>query len=43
LPGYGLYGRHAEDVVLRNVLLAAESGDERPAVVTEDVEGWRVL
>jgi polygalacturonase len=43
LPGYWLYGRHAEDVVLRNVLLAAESGDERPAVVTEDVEGWRVL
>lgn len=43
LPAYGLYARHAEDIVLRNVILTAGDSDERPAIVTDNVKAWRVL
>ena len=39
LPAFGLYLRHARDLVLRDVELRAESADERPALVADDVTG----
>lgn len=43
LPAYGLYVRHARDVRLRNVELAAEEADVRPALVADDVADLRVV
>jgi hypothetical protein len=39
LPAFGLYLRHARDVVLRNVELTAEQADRRPALLADDVGG----
>jgi hypothetical protein len=39
LPAYGLYVRHARDVVLRDVELTVEDADARPALVADDVTG----
>ena len=38
LPAYGLYVRHADGLVLRNVRLRAATPDSRPAVVLDDVD-----
>src|SRR5262249_6287717 len=38
-PAFGLYLRHARDLLLRDVELRAESADERPALVADDVTG----
>jgi len=43
LPSFGLYVRHARDVVLRNVRLPAEQADVRPALVADDVTGLHVV
>ncbi|MGD0729915.1 MAG: glycosyl hydrolase family 28 protein [Terracidiphilus sp.] len=39
LPAYGLYVRHASGVNLHNVRFEAESPDDRPALVFDDVRG----
>jgi Glycosyl hydrolases family 28/Pectate lyase superfamily protein len=39
LPASGLYLRHVSDVVLRNVELAVDGSDSRPALVVDDVAG----
>jgi polygalacturonase len=40
-PSYGLYVRHARNLVLRDVQLSTEKRDARPPVLLEDVEGLR--
>ncbi len=42
LPAWGLYVRHAEGVVLKNVSLSADRPDYRVPVVTDDVTGFKV-
>ena len=42
LPAFGLYVRHARDVVLNNVQLPADAADSRAAVVADDVKGLRL-
>jgi polygalacturonase len=42
LPAFGLYVRHARDVVLHNVQLPADEPDSRAAVVADDVSGLRL-
>jgi hypothetical protein len=42
LPAFGLYLRHARDVILRSVELAVERADARPAVVADDVAGLQL-
>src|SRR4029453_13146838 len=42
LPAFGLYVRHAREVVLNNVQLPADSTDSRAAVVADDVTGLRL-
>ena len=42
LPAFGLYVRHARDVSLRNIELAFEHADCRPALVADDVAGLHV-
>lgn len=39
LPAYGLYVRHAENILLDNVRLTTRTNDERPAVVIDDADG----
>jgi hypothetical protein len=39
LPAFGLYLRHARDVTLRNVELAVDGADPRPALIVDDVAG----
>lgn len=39
LPAWGLYVRHASNVVLENVTLTAKEQDYRPAIVFDDVKG----
>lgn len=39
LPAFGLYCRHMRGLRLRNVRLTTTQPDERPPLVTEDVEG----
>jgi len=39
LPAFGLYLRHARDVLLRNVELAVDGADPRPALIADDVVG----
>lgn len=41
LPAYGFFIRHAEDITLRNIHLAYETPDERPAIVADDVKDLR--
>jgi polygalacturonase len=38
LPAYGFYLRHADRIKMRNVECLADSPDERPAIVCDDVE-----
>ncbi|HPA17950.1 MAG TPA: glycosyl hydrolase family 28 protein [Verrucomicrobiae bacterium] len=42
LPAYGLYVRHARDVVLDGVTFFLAAADARPAVVFDDVAGCRL-
>ena len=42
LPAYGLYLRHVRDVVLRNVAIAAEHDDSRPALVADRVGSFQL-
>ena len=42
LPAVGLYLRHARDVVLRNVEVAADAPDPRPTLVADDVTGLQL-
>ena len=42
LPAFGLYLRHASDVLVRNVDLAVEARDHRPALVADDVTGLQL-
>lgn len=39
LPAWGLYMRHADGVVMENVVMRVEGEDYRPALVTDDVNG----
>ncbi len=39
LPAFGLYLRHARDVVLRDIELTVENADPRPALIADDVAG----
>ncbi len=39
LPAWGLYVRHAEGLILKNISVAAETRDYRPAFVFDDVSG----
>jgi hypothetical protein len=39
LPAFGFYLRHARDVMLRNVELAVDGADPRPALIADDVAG----
>jgi hypothetical protein len=39
LPAFGLYLRHAQDVMLRNVEFAVDGADPRPALLADDVAG----
>jgi polygalacturonase len=41
LPAYGLFIRHARNVVLRDVEVSFAADERRPAVVLHDVEGIR--
>ncbi len=38
LPAYGFYCRHADRVRLRDIEVITDRGDERPAIVADDVE-----
>ena len=38
LPAYGLYARHVKGLTVNNVSFASTLGDERPAVVLDDVD-----
>ena len=42
LPAYGLYVRHAENIVLDNVQFRFEKEDQRPALVADDVDTFRL-
>jgi hypothetical protein len=42
LPAFGLYVRHAREVILRNLQLGVERADPRAAVVADDVAGLHV-
>jgi len=41
LPAYGIYARHVRGLTMDNVELRTQEKDARPAVVFEDVEGYR--
>jgi hypothetical protein len=43
LPASGLFLRHAEDVLLRDLQLHTASGEARPAIVADDVSGLELL
>ena len=43
LPAYGFYLRHARRVQMRNVQARTATPDERPAMLTDDVEHLQVL
>lgn len=42
LPAFGLYVRHARDLLLRNVELAVDGADPRPALLADDVAGLQL-
>lgn len=42
LPAYGLYARHGKNLQLENVTMTTMIGDERHALVLEDVKGVRL-
>jgi len=41
LPAWGFYLRHADGVTFRNVTMRVEGQDYRPAVVSDDVKGFK--
>ncbi|MGH7960097.1 MAG: hypothetical protein ACREH8_24215, partial [Opitutaceae bacterium] len=41
LPAYGMYIRHARNVILRNVSFSREEADARPTIFTDDVANLR--
>jgi len=41
LPAFGIYARHIRGLTLDNVELTTVEPDARPAIVLEDVEGFR--
>lgn len=43
LPAYGFYCRHARNLTFRNVETRFDAPEARPGLVTEDVEGLRVI
>jgi len=43
LPGWGMYMRHAEGVLLENVKLSYRDADFRPALVADDVKDLSVI
>jgi hypothetical protein len=42
LPAWGLYLRHANNVMIDNLVLESVAADERPALLTDDVERLRL-
>lgn len=38
LPAWGFYIRHADDIIMNNVVLRVEGADYRPAIVADDVQ-----
>ncbi len=42
LPAWGLYLRHADNIVLRNVSMTVANHDYRPCIVADDVNGLTV-
>lgn len=40
LPAWGFYIRHAEDVYMKNVNISVRAKDYRPAIVSDDVNGF---
>ena len=42
LPAYGLYVRHARNLLLDNIRLSFQAEDQRPALVFDDVEGANI-
>jgi len=42
LPAFGLYVRHARDIVLRDVALTLDASDARPAMIADDVASLEV-
>jgi hypothetical protein len=43
LPAYGFYCRHARNLTFRNVETRFEPPEARPGLVTDDVQGLRVI
>ena len=43
LPAWGLYLRHADNIVLRNVHLTVDKRDYRPCIVADDVNGLTIV
>jgi len=42
-PSYGLYVRHAHNVILKNLLLTLRHEDYRPAIILDNVKGAKIL
>ena len=42
LPAWGFYIRHADGIVFDNVKITVDGEDYRPAIVTDDVNGFRM-
>lgn len=42
LPAWGFYLRHANDIMLRNIVFKALKPDYRPAIVVDDVQGLKL-
>lgn len=42
LPAWGLYVRHTDGLVMKNVTLRVEDKDYRPCIVTDDVNGFKM-
>lgn len=43
LPAWGLYLRHADNIVLRNVRMTVANHDYRPCIVADDVNGLTLV
>ncbi len=43
LPAWGFYIRHARNITFENVTMTAAKPDYRPALVTDDVEGLKLI
>ncbi|MFT4092318.1 MAG: glycosyl hydrolase family 28 protein [Niabella sp.] len=42
LPAYGMYIRHAKKIALDNIQFHLKEGDERPAIILEDVSDCKI-